>query len=198
MTSSSYRTGFTLVEAVVIIGVTAVFMTALSGFIVQFYRSSQYTLQNAQAINMARQGVERAMYDLREATYSSDGAYPVQSAATSSVTFFVNINSDTKVERVTYTLINGILYRVVATPTGTPLSYTNPTIATTTIATSVVNSSTTPLFRYFDTTSAELGVPVNISNIAGVKVSLIIDINTHDAPIAFTLTNWARLRNLQP
>jgi hypothetical protein len=191
-----YR-AFTLVETVIVVAATA-FITLTLGFLIQyFYKTNSYTLEQSIAVQEARTGVEDAMGYLREASYGSDGSYPIASVGTSSVTFYADTKNDGIVERITYTLRNRVLYRVVATPTGTPLSYANPSIATSTIATSVANDSATPIFRYFDNTSVELPSPTNIAKIASVQTTVVVDVNSNRAPVAFTLSGGATLRNLK-
>lgn len=189
--------GFTLVETVVVIAITALISITLGSLLSYFYKTNAYTLEQTAAVGQARKGVESAMTNLREASYGSDGSYPIASAATSSITFYANIDNDLYVERVTYILINKTFYRTIAEPSGNPLSYANATVSTSTIATSVINATSTPIFTYFDEAGAQLSSPVNISNITSIKTTVIVDVNVNRAPVAFTLTGGATLRNLQ-
>lgn len=188
---------FTLVETLVIIAATAIVSITLGSLLAYFYKTNSYALEQSTAVEQARRGVENSMSHLREASYGSDGSYPIKSADGSSVVFYANTNNDSVIERVSYTLINGVFYRAVATPTGNPVTYVNPTIATSTIATSVVNNGTTPVFRYFDKDGLELSVPVDISKVASVKTTIVVDVNVNRAPISFTLSGGATLRNLK-
>ena len=188
---------FTLIETIVVVAVTALVMVTLGTMIQYFYRTNEYTLEQSIASGQARQGVESAMTYLREASYGSDGSYPVASAATSTIVFYANVNSSPAIERVTYELIGGTLYQGVAEPNGNPPSYAGATSATTTIATSVVNGTSTPVFTYYDASGAALPLPIDVAKIASVKTTLVIDVNVNRAPIAFTLSASATLRNLK-
>ena len=84
-------------------------------------------LNNRPPSEQARSGVEDAMKYLREASYGSDGSYPIASVATSSITFYANVNNDTFIEQVTYLLQNGTFYRVVGEPSGNPPTYADET-----------------------------------------------------------------------
>ena len=84
--------GFTLVEAIVVIAITALIMGVLTYLIQYFYKTNNYALQEAIAVGEARHGIDDAMRYLREAAYGSDGSYPIKSAATSSVVFFANVD----------------------------------------------------------------------------------------------------------
>lgn len=189
--------GFTLIETVVVIAMTALIAVTLGMLIVYFYKTNTYTLEQSTAVAQARRGVEDAMRYIREASYGSDGSYPVENATASSITFYANINNDPAVEQVTYTLQNGTLYRVVAEPTGTMPSYVGATLSTTTVATSVVNDPLTPIFRYYDNTGTELPTPIDVSKIASVETSVVVDTDLNRAPVSFTLSGGATLRNLK-
>ncbi len=188
---------FTLIETVVVIAATALIFTTLGSLITYFYKTNTYTLEQSIAVGQARRGVEDTIFHLREASYGSDGSYPITSVATSSIVFYANTNSSSVIEQVTYTLSNGTLYRVVATPVGNPLTYIGATIATTTIATTVINATSTPLFRYFNNTGTELSMPIDVSEISSVKTTLIVDVDANRSPFSFTLSGGATLRNLR-
>ncbi len=96
-----------------------------------------------------------------------------------------------------YTLQNGVLYRTVIEPTGNPPTYVGGSSSSKTIASSVVNTSTTPVFRYFDITGTELLQPVDISKVASVLTTVVIDVNANRAPFSLTLSGAATLRNLK-
>jgi prepilin-type N-terminal cleavage/methylation domain-containing protein len=191
------RRAFTLIETIVVVAVFALISVTLGMLLTMFYRTNAYTLEQSVATAQARKGVEDAMLRLREASYASDGSYPIANVGTSTITFYSNVDSGSAVERITYSVKNGTLYRVVATPTGTPPSYANVTLATTTIATPVVNGTSTPIFRYFDSSSIEIPLPVTISKIASVRTTIIVDVNVNRTPTPLTLSAGATLRNLQ-
>ncbi|MHB0865874.1 MAG: PulJ/GspJ family protein [Minisyncoccota bacterium] len=189
--------GFTLVETLVVIAITALISITLGVLLSYFYKTNQYTLEQSTAVAHARTGIEDAMRYLREASYGSDGSYPVESVSTSSIVFYANVNTDVAIERVTYSLQGGTLYRTVTEPAGNPPSYVGSIPATTTVATAVVNDPSTPVFQYYDNTGTELTAPVNVSKIASVKTTVVIDVNANRAPVSFTLSGGATLRNLK-
>ena len=191
------KNAFTLIETVVVVAITALISIVLSQLLVYFYQTNNYTLEQSTAVWQARRGVENAMLYLRETSYGSDGSYPLGSVATSSITFYANVNNTSSIDRVTYTLKDGTLYRSITAPSGNPPTYAGASAATTTVATSVTNATSTPIFRYFDNTGTELTAPINISKVASIQTTLVIDVNVNRAPVAFTLSGGATLRNLQ-
>jgi type II secretory pathway pseudopilin PulG len=191
------KNAFTLVETIVLIAVITLVSITLGMLLVYFYKTNAYTLEQSVAVAQSRKGVEDSMLYLREATFGSDGSYPISTATTTYITFYANMNNDATVERITYRRIGNIFYRTVVTPTGNPLSYTNGAIATTTVATSITNTNAVPIFRYFDSASVELTYPIAISRISSIRTTVVIDVNVNRAPVALTLSAGATLRNLQ-
>jgi type II secretory pathway pseudopilin PulG len=188
---------FTLIETLVTVAITALIWMVLTSLITYFYRTNSYTLQQSMAVGIAREGVQNAVRSLREASYGNDGTYPIKSVATSSIEFYANTNADSIIERVTYALINGTFYKTVTAPIGNPLTYVGASIATSTISTNVTNGTSTPIFRYFDNTGTELAPPVDISAIASIKTTVVVDIDAQRSPVSFTLSGAATLRNLR-
>ena len=186
---------FTLIETLVVISITAVVMLALGELTQYFYKTNAYAVEQSQAVNGARLSIENAMADLREASYGADGSYPVAAAATSSVTFYANINSDNAVEKVRYYLSGTTLYRGVTAPGGSPPAYTGQPEATTLVVNNIRNG-TTPMFTYFDASGAELSNSTNVAEIASVRIDVFTDVNPTRAPNIFELVGSATLRNI--
>ncbi len=188
---------FSLAETIIVIAIIGVVGLALNSMIGYFYRSNAYLLQETSAIDSAHRGLEFAFGNLREASYGDDGSYPVENAATSTVTFYSDVDKDGPVEKVRLYLASGTLYRGVTNSAGNPPSYAGQTESTFTISTSVVNGTSTPIFRYYDATGAELTGTVDTSKISSISTTLRVDLNPLRAPDIFTLTGRATLRNLR-
>jgi prepilin-type N-terminal cleavage/methylation domain-containing protein len=190
--------GFTLIEVITVIAILALVSGALSAMIQYFYRTNDYVLQEESAVANGRQGLTVAMQNLREASYADDGSYPIGSVSTSSITFYADANNTGDVEKVTYYLSAGTLYRGVVIATGTPPTYTGQPQATSTIATYVVNATSTPIFLYYNDNGNLLSTPVNVSAISSISTTLQIDVDPKRAPSTYTLIGNATLRNLDP
>src|SRR3989344_5140242 len=130
--------GMTLIEAMVWIAMFTATMLAIVSSVLYFYRTSNFAIQEASAISSAQRGMDLMVRTMREASYASNGAYPVVSMSTSSFTFYTDIDSDTSVERVHYYLTGLSLIEGVANPSGDPPVYP-ATEATTSISDSVRN-----------------------------------------------------------
>ncbi len=189
--------GFTLVETMVVVTIITLVGVALTSLITYFYRTNTYVLQQTGAIDSAQRGLDMSFKNLREASYGDDGSYPIETAATSSIVFYSDIDPDGPVEQVRIYLYKGTLYRVVTNSAGSPPSYDGQPQSTTTIATSVVNATSTPIFRYYNSSGTELSAPADASQVATVQTELRVDLNPTRAPDIFTLKANATIRNLR-
>lgn len=189
-------TGFTLVETIVVIGLTGFVMVVLAFLIQYFYKMNAYTLEQTQAVNSARASIVHTVSDLREATYGVDGSFPIQSAATSSVTFFAQVGTST-IDKVHYFISGSVLYRGTTAPGGSPLSYAGQPEVTSLVIDNIRNGTSTPLFTYYDANGAALSAPVNVAKIASVRIEVLTDVNPTRAPNVYTMIGAATIRNLR-
>lgn len=188
----------TLIEVLVSISIISVVSLALTSLIQSFYKNNSYLIEETSALASARRGVDNAISSLREATYGDDGSYPISVAGTSTLTIYSDTDQDIGVEKLRYTLVNGTLYEYLTNATGSPLTYPSIPSSTTTIATDVRNTASSPLFTYFDSDGNQLSsTSPDIASISSVKIELLIDLNPNRAPNVFTLSEIATLRNLQ-
>lgn len=190
--------GMTLVETMVVVAISAMVSASLLVAIRYFYVNNAYVFEAASSVDNARRGLATALADLREASYGDDGSYPIGSAATSSITFYSDVDADGGVERVKIWSMNGTLYKVVTNATGSPPSYTGQTSATSTIAVFLRNGTSTPIFTFFNSSGVQLSsTSTPLSSIATVRTNLQIDLNPNRAPQIFNLSGSATLRNLR-
>jgi len=188
---------FTLVETLVVVSLTSLVGLGLFAMITYFYRSNAYLLEATSAVDSASRGLNEALESIREASYGEDGTYPVATAATSSVTFYGDMDDDSSVERVRLYLSAGVFYRGVTNAGGNPPTYVGQTEGTEVIATWVKNAPTTPVFRYYDDDGVELTGTINISRIRSIRTRLDVDINPLRAPNILILEGASTLRNLR-
>lgn len=189
---------FTLIETMVVISITMVVGLMLGNMIVFTYRANAYIYQQTAATDNARRGVEYALQNLREATSGADGSYALYAVATSSVTFYSDVDVDGSVEKVRYYLIGSTLYRGVTNPVGSPPSYAGQAEATSTIATYVKNfAANATLFQYYGSDGTELTAPIDTAEVRTVGMSLMIDVDPNRTPTTYTLIGSATFRNLR-
>lgn len=187
----------TLIELLVTVALTSVVMVALGFLIQHFYKTNAFVLEQSRAVESARRSVENAMADLREASYGADGSYPISAAATSSVTFYADIDSDSSVEKARYYLSNTTLYRGTTEPSAAGLYAGQPEV-TTLVVNDIRNGTSTDLFSYYNRDGEQLVASVNLAQVASVKIVVLADVNPNRAPNVYTLRGSATLRNLKP
>lgn len=198
-----YRRGFTIIEVVIAIAI----ILMIGGGIIAFERSVLTNTKVIQAELSAQQQERHTLTvfisDLRSATQSSAGAYPINVAATSTLTFYANVDSDASVERIRYFIATGTLRRGVLKPTGTTYIDANEKI--TAVVNDIVNGTSTALFTYYDSgydgfTSSStdpLPSPINIPSIRMIKISLVVNPNGIRAPIMQVYSTQVSVRNLK-
>lgn len=188
----------TLIEVLVTISIITAVGLAITGLIQSFYKDNEYLIESTSALASSRRGLDQTISALREATYGDDGSYPIASAGTSTLTLYSDIDQDTGVERLQYSLVNGTLYEYITNASGSPPTYPAQSQSTTTLATNVRNSSTTPVFTYYDNDGNQLATSSpNLAAVSSVKVQVLVDLNPNRAPNVFTLSETATLRNLE-
>lgn len=188
----------TMIEALVFIAVSTVIIGAITASVLYFYRSNTNILEQTIQVENARRGVEFMMRDIREAAYSDLGNFPVAAIATTSFTFYTDLDRDKSVEKVRYYLEGTVLKKSLVNATGVPLVYNDATAEVSTISQYIRNGiQGLPVFRYYTATGTEITNFSNVQDVAFVSTSLIVNVNPERLPGEFTLHSSATLRNLK-
>lgn len=192
------KRGFSFAEVIVVVAVTTLVGMTINTLIFNFYRSNAYLLQQTSAVDSAHRGLRTSFEELRQATYGEDGSYPILSAATSSITFYSDVDNDGSVEKIHVYLSGTSFYRGITEATGTPPTYTSQPEVRYTIANYVRNGTSTPIFKFYDEDGTQLSTtsPV-VADISTISISLMVDLNPFRAPDILTLDESATLRNLR-
>ena len=197
---SRYTRAFTLVEIITVVALLGIIMIAVSTFqynVLTYNRASEVSLTNAEE---AQSLIKVMAKELRSMEASSNGAYPISVAATSTITFFADVDGDGTKEQIRYYIGTTTVRRGVIKPTGSPLAYTGGE-SLRTLATGIRNASSSPLFEYFDNTyegtSSPMTYPLTVTSIRLIRVSLTIDTDLSKIPVLKTFTTQVGLRNLK-
>jgi Tfp pilus assembly protein PilV len=197
----SYQRGATLVEVFISLAIFTAVMLAVSTFEVSIYQNQQTLSGSFSTAQDAQTVLKTMLTELREAAPGGNGAYPIVAASTSTLSFFADPLHTGTTEEITYTLASSTLYRAVILPSGSPVSYPSSGQSTSTLITNVRNGTSTPLFQYFDQnysgTSTPLSLPISVSSVRLVDVSVTLDTNPRTAPAPRTYTVQVSLRNLK-
>jgi type II secretory pathway pseudopilin PulG len=188
--------GFTFIETLVWISIFTAAMMATVSALLYFYRTNSYAIEQAGAVSSAQRGLEQIMRTIREAAYSSQGAFPIHSIAANDFVFYADIDNDALIERVHFYLDGTDFMRGVAEATGNPPDYTTGETATA-IAEYVRNTAQgITTFRYYDELGTEITNYTNWTSVRFVKATLAVNVNTATLPNQLTLDSSAAIRNL--
>lgn len=187
---------FSLVETLVVIGISSFIMLTLARGIVFFYDTNEYAVQQSAAVRSASAGVESLVQDIREASFADNGAFPVESFGTSSLTLYADVNKDERVEQVRYQLKSSNLERIITASTGTPPAYTGD-VSSTTVSDSVRNrNQNRPIFTFYDVNGDQMSLTDNRQDIAFISIELIVNVDPNRQPDNTTIKSSAALRNI--
>lgn len=193
----SQTKGFSVIETLVAITIFAIATIAIMTFVVQNYQFLRRINEQVEAQNYARKAVKTIIKELRDANVADTGAYTIESASSTSLIFFANIDSSSDRERIRYFLEGSNLKKGVIKPSGMPIEYKPADEIITTVARYVRNLS----FLYFDGnytgTENPLSEPINVTQIKFARISLEVDVVPNVKPDGFVLTSEVNIRNLK-
>jgi len=190
------NSGITLIESLVWIAVFVSAMLALTTSVTYFYRTSNYAIQQASATASAQHGIDLMIRTAREASYASNGAYPIVSLAGNDFRFYADIDTDVGIEQLHYYLSGTTLLKGVVEPSGDPSVYTG-TEATSTVSEDVRNIiQSTLLFSYYDKNGTLMSDYSKIGDVRYVSANLLVDVDPNRSPTPLSLYSSAAMRNL--
>lgn len=193
--------GFTLVEMLVVIGISTVLMLVITDSITRLYKNNSYQFAQANEIDSARLGLQTWVKDAREMTYGANGAFPVAILGNNQIGFYSDVNQDVSVEYVEYVL-NGItLEKHIFKPIGYPAVYNTSGTpdSVETLSQFVQNElQGIPIFSYYDSSGALLTSPATmITDVRYITMHIIVNIDPLRSPGEFMLQGSAAPRNLK-
>jgi len=193
--------GFTLIEALVTIGIFLLILSAVTAFIAQSFKVNRFSIQQSDAINQTRKGIDIMIKEIREASPAENGSYPIDTAQNQTLTFYSDIDQDEFVERVRYFLDGSNLKKAVSKPSGFPPLYSDEEQIIT--ISEYVRNDADPIFYYYnkdfptDTENNPLSMPVAINEVRLIRIFLKVNVDPAYAPDDFVLISNSQLRNLK-
>ncbi len=193
------KKGFSLFEVVLAVGIASILVVVAVRFGAVLSSFSTAIGNQAQTGQEAILGIQTLTNDVRSMGISSLGAYPIESAATSSFTFYSDVDQDGIVDRVRYFFGTSTLQRGIITPNGNPLIYaTSSEVVRSAIQRLVVGQS---IFDYFDSsyTGAEnpLASPVDILAVRILRPTLAIKVGSVTSSKITKFIPTITIRNLR-
>jgi len=201
----SRKKGLTLVEMMIAILIFTIAMIGIAQLFKSVWNTNGYTIEMGQSSLAASQGVNTMVGYIRATQQGDDGSYPIVSANNQDLVLFSDYNKDGITERLHFYLSGGNLMMGVTNPTTTlPKTYPSGDQKTITIASNVVNNSSTPIFYYYnsnypgDTTNNPLTTPAAVANISLIKILLTVNTVPNRVANNIQTQSFVELRNLNP
>lgn len=190
--------GLTVVETTVFVFVFVVLIIAIVSSTRYAYRGERFAFEQADATRSARSGIERAVRDIREASYADDGAYPIIEIATSTMSFYSDADNDGKVERIRYFLDGTNFRKGVIISSGDPPAYAVLSESVSLVSDNVRNAVIgTPTFTYYDKGGALMSDYTKIGDVGFVLVRMVVNVHPERTPEDYELRSSAALRNVR-
>ncbi|MCX6752925.1 MAG: prepilin-type N-terminal cleavage/methylation domain-containing protein [Candidatus Nomurabacteria bacterium] len=190
--------GFTLIEMAVSTAIFVIILIALTLLARNIWTYNSTISKGFTNVAAGKKAIKMMEAEIRTASAANNGSYAVNQASATSFTFFSDINGDGLKERIRYFMNGSSLQKGTLIPTGSPLGYTG-TETVTTLLTNVTNTAT--IFNYYDTnydgTTAALTIPLDVSVVRLVKITLTLDDNPNLPPAPITFTTQISLRNVK-
>lgn len=200
MINNFKKKGFSLVEIIIVIAIATAIFLAVFNFGNSIFSFNSNAQKNLSAQTDARRVLKTIVRELRSASPSSLGSYPIALASSTAITFFSNIDSDSYKEQVRYFMQGNELKKGVIKPSGSPLTY-NPTNEKITLLIRDINNEGVAVFEYFDSTyagtSTPLIQPVQATKVRLVRINVYIEKDPNKSLGPVMVTSQVFLRNLK-
>lgn len=195
------QNGFTIVELLVALGISAMIAITVVWLIIDGLRYSNIIFEQLQTQNDGRRVLQQVIDVVRKTEESSIGGYPLASAGDYELIVYANIDDDSLRERVRFWLDDTALKKGVIKPSGSPLSYSGAE-SVVEIAHSVVNiEENQPVFLYYDEnytgTEDALTQPIDEVDVRMVRVRLELEEDPTESPVPLEVESAAMIRNLK-
>lgn len=192
--------GFSLIEILVVVFIIGLVSIVIGSFSIDIFSISRIIGSDLSTQQEVRVALKQISSELRSASQSSTGSYPIAEASSTSLTFYSDIDDDGLKERLRYFLQNSVMKKGTLKPTGNPLTY-NPANETVIDLIRGVYATTTPIYSYYDASydgeSAPLSNPVLTTAVRLIKIAVTVDSDPAKPPAPFTLTTQITLRNIK-
>lgn len=194
--------GFTLLEMMIVMTILSLFVVLVSDFQSKIFFYNRI-FQGGNFVGTDALNVVKSMaVEMRSMSPSSGGAYPIESASTSSIAFFADIDDDGGKERIRYFFSGTTVKRGVIKPTGNPPVYNIGSETLSTLMSNVRNTATTSLFTYYNafydgSATTSLSLPISISTVRLVVINAALDADPSQPFVPLYATTQVSLRNLK-
>jgi prepilin-type N-terminal cleavage/methylation domain-containing protein len=194
--------GFSLIEILIATAIFVLIMITLSYFLGNVFQFNN-TIQSSLGIQQQAQKIIRPFAEeVRSASISNIGAFPISKAQIDLIEFYSDIDSDGLKEKIRYFKSDGQFKKGIIKPTGNPAEYRSEDEEIVGIISGVQNGEL-PIFQYYNSSyngtasTTALDYPINVKDVTLVKVTLYLDEDLNNPPGAIEISTQAMFRNLK-
>jgi len=198
--SLTTKSGFSLVEILVAVSILVGILALVGSFQADVFSLNRIIQAGLQNQSDAKKLVRPFANEVRSSAPSNLGAYPIAESATSTFSFYTDLDGDGLRELVRYFLEGNDFKKGVIKPTGQPLVYDENSEQIIRVIHDVVD---TVVFEYYDSnydgtaSSTALTHPVAPAQVRLVKVTMIIDSDPNKPPAPIEITTQVSIRNIK-
>lgn len=197
------KKGFTLIEIMVALSIFVILMLAIAPLLMSLLSNPKQQLASMDNIDQARLISSSFTNELRNAVMGSDGSFALVQAGDSQIIFYSSFTGGSAVEvnRIRYYILDGILYKGIIQPSGSPLVYNLSSEVVRPVISGLTNGLN-PIFYYYDGNydggTVALAQPVNINQVKFARINLLIPNKIiSDSTSSFLITAGATIRALK-
>lgn len=201
---SRHNAGFTLAEIVVTTAIAGVLILVITKFQSDIFAFNRTFYGSFSGSDQAQKLLRPMTAEIRSASASSNGSYPIDAFAANDLSFYSDIDNNGTKDWVRYYVSGTTMYKETIAPTGTPAVYNSANKKTSTFMTGVQNiPAGLSTFKYYSSayTGGSGGEVVpgtgTIETIRLVKITVRIDADTAKPPAAVDVTTQVSIRNLK-
>jgi hypothetical protein len=199
--SSNSKSGFTLLETLIIFSITILLLDAVWTFYKDIVNTNNTLTANLGTQLEVRNSFKKISDNIRSASPSSLGTYAIDSASSTSFSFYSDIDDDGLKEKIRYFLSGAILHEGIIKPSSNPLAYNTANEKINDLIRGIINNASSSRFSYYDEnydgSTAPLSSPINILSIRLFKVQIGIDLDPRRPPGPVGFTTQVSIRNLK-
>jgi prepilin-type N-terminal cleavage/methylation domain-containing protein len=194
--------GFSLVEILIVVAIASAIVFVVSGLGSNTNVLNTLVDQELQSKANVDQALQVMTTQVRSATQSANGSYPIASAGASTFIFYTNGGNSGVVERVRYFLSSSTIFAGTIQPTGTPAVYPTSSEAITDMIDNVSVPASTSLFLYYNdsyagSTSSAMTSTADVTPIRLVGISFSVTASSSQTPAPQYFSRFVDIRNLR-
>lgn len=194
------NSGFTILELVIAMGITVIVAVLFMRFSRDVTDSTLRFSGSLVAQQQIQQTLQLMMPEIRSASQSNLGGYPIGQATSSTFEFYSDVDRNGTFDKVRYFLNGTTFEKGVVRPTGTPFQYVTSTEEIVDLVINMIPSN--QIFTYYDSAatsslSIPLPQPIDVLKIKTVKVSIVANQGTQVIPSIVGVEDEATIRNLR-